>query len=119
MQCLRSSLQGSAQDLLDMIHVVQRRKSMRSCSWGALWEGLDDLDSGTLSRMVLLVGAMVWASLVKHPQRLSSEHQSLARQVLEFGARKQQQICGLASGWGLHSQNFSSCVSSRKLEIFK
>lgn len=34
---------------------------MQSCSWGALWEGLDDLDSGTPSRMVLLVGATVWA----------------------------------------------------------
>lgn len=34
---------------------------MQSCSWGVLWEGLDDLDSGTPSRMVLLVGATVWA----------------------------------------------------------
>lgn len=90
MQCLRSSLQGSAHDSLDMIHVVQRCKSMWSCSWGALWEGLDDLDSGTCSRMVLLMGPMIWAGVVKHPQGLSSEHQSLAKQVLEFGTRKQQ-----------------------------
>lgn len=108
-------MQGSAQDSLDMIHVVQRCKSLWSCSWGALWEGLDDLDSGTRSRMV---GAMVWAALVKHPQRLSSEHQSLPRQALEFGARKQQQICGLATGWGQHSWKFSACFFSRKLGIF-
>lgn len=34
--------------------------------------------------------ATVWAGVVKHPQKLSSEHQSLARQVLEFGTGKQQ-----------------------------
>lgn len=68
--------------------------------------------------MMLLAGATVWAGLVKHSQRLSSVHQSLARQILESGARKQQQICGLTTGWGLRSWKFSSFFFSRKLGIF-
>lgn len=91
---------------------------MQSCSWGALWEGLDGLDSGRCSRG-LLVLATVWAGGVKHPQKLSPEHQPLARQVLESGTRKQQQICGLATGWGLCSWKFSTCFFSRKWGILK
>lgn len=69
--------------------------------------------------MVLLVEATFWASLVKHLQRLSCEHQPLARQVLEFGARKKQQIfCGLATDWELCSRKFFFYVFSRKLGIF-
>lgn len=69
--------------------------------------------------MVLLAGATFWASLVKHLQKLNCEHQSLAKQVVEFGARKQQQIfCGLATDWELCSRKFSSCFFGRKLGIF-